>query len=163
MSESLSFRLIAHFWLRFKIQCKQDEIPYREVGKQKVRVSIRKWDKGLSRWKVYFSFKFQALAPRGLVFAQATRYARISRAFAFDKSKFNFFYTFLLVALVWQLGSFAEKCGKANKDPQMYRPKIFSVWRFIQSCRTPSRFNSLPCSLGRNTDCLLYTSDAADE
>ena len=47
------------------------------------------------------------------MFAPATKYARISGAFALDKS--NFFYSVLLVALVWMCGSFAEKCGKAYK------------------------------------------------
>ena len=131
------------FPVTFKIQCKQYEIPYREVWKQKLRVSITKCEKGFFRWKVYFSFKFQVLAPRGLVFAPATKYARISRAFAFDKSKFLFLCTFLLVALVWLCGSFAENVGNPTK---------YFLSGFIQSCRTPSRFNSLPCPLGRNTE-----------
>ena len=45
----------------------------------------------MSRSKVYFSFKFQALAPRALVFAPTTKYARISRAFAFDRANLIFF------------------------------------------------------------------------
>ena len=58
--------------------------------------------------------KFQALAPRGLVFAPATKYARISGALALDKSKF--FYAVVLVALVWLCDSFAAKCGKVKKN-----------------------------------------------
>ena len=88
MSTNLSFRSITHFRLRIQIQCKQAKIPYREVWIQKVRVRKRRWGKGLSRWKVYSSFKFQALAPKGLVFAPTTKNEKISGAFALDKSNF---------------------------------------------------------------------------
>ena len=49
------------------------------------------------------------------MFAPTTKYEKISGAFALDKSNFCF-YVVLLVALVWLCGSFAEKCGKANKS-----------------------------------------------
>ena len=42
MSTDLSFRSIKHFRLLIIIHCKQGKIPYREVWKQKVRVSRRK-------------------------------------------------------------------------------------------------------------------------
>ena len=41
-STDLSFQSITHFRFLIKIQCKQGKIPYREVWKQKVRVSRRK-------------------------------------------------------------------------------------------------------------------------
>ncbi|KAK2548316.1 hypothetical protein P5673_031551 [Acropora cervicornis] len=59
--------------------------------------------------------RFETLAPRGLVFAPGTKYERIMGSFALDKSDI-FFYAVLLVELVWLCGSFAEKCGKANKS-----------------------------------------------
>ena len=89
MSRNLSFRSITHFRFRIKIQCKQAKIPYCEVWKLKVRVWKRKWVKGLSHWKVYSSFKFQALAPKGLVFALTTKNERISGAYVLDKSIFS--------------------------------------------------------------------------
>ena len=64
--------------------------------------------------KFVFSFEFQALAPRGLMFAPTTKYERISGAFALDNS--NFFRVVVFVTLVRSCGSFAEKCGKANKS-----------------------------------------------
>ena len=42
MSTNLSFRSVTHFRLRIKIQCKQAKIPYREVWKQKVRVTKKR-------------------------------------------------------------------------------------------------------------------------
>jgi len=61
-----------------------------------------------------------------------------------------FFHVVLLVALLWLCGSSA--CVKATKAAVNVRAKKISVWRFSQSCPTPSGLNSLPCPLGRNSE-----------
>ena len=48
------------------------------------------------------------------MFAPTTKNKRIPGAFVLDKS--NFFPVVLLVASVWLGGSYAAKCGKANKS-----------------------------------------------
>ena len=87
ISANVGFRLIriSSYLLKSNV------IPYREVWKQKVREHEKVGEKLVS----FKDYKFQALAPRGLVFAPATKYARISGALALDKS--NFFTQFSLL------------------------------------------------------------------
>ena len=85
------------------------------------------------------------------MFAPTTKYEKISGAFALDKSNFCF-YVVLLVALVWLCGSFAEKCGKANKSRRKCAGKKYFLSEDLTRAAELSGLNSLPCSLGRNTD-----------
>ena len=99
--------------------------------------------KGLLRWKVYFSFNFQALAPRGLVFAPTTKNEQISGAFALDKSNFLSCGSPCCVDL--DVRFFQRKMWESQpKQPLMCRQKMLSVWRFSQSCLARSGINTLP-------------------
>ena len=79
------------------------------------------------RWKVYFSFKLQALAPRGLVLAPTTKFERISGAFALDKSNFLSCSSSCCVGLVVRFFRRKKKIGKANKAVLNVPAKILSV------------------------------------
>ena len=57
------------------------------------------------------------------MFAPTTKNERISGAFALDKS--TFFPLVLLVASVWLCGSYAAKCGKANKSSRKCAAKKY--------------------------------------
>ena len=95
------------------------------------------------RWKVYFSFKFQALAPiKGFGVSTDNEIWENFGRVGTRQEQFSFMW-FALLRWFGRAVLSQKNVGKPTKAAVNVPVKILSVWRCSQSCRTPSEINSL--------------------